>query len=142
MINTSHSATTTAANTTAVGIQETAALVCSVDLILATSLTAVPSLQAQTQTIPNVSVNVIVNVLDRTVRASVILARTDTPHLSAARIIARRMTAMMVASTTEEDVAEDLNTAARSANTTSVTPTTVQPLGPDHPSSASITSAF
>ncbi|KAF5598523.1 hypothetical protein FPCIR_3086 [Fusarium pseudocircinatum] len=129
MINTSRSATTTAANTTAVGILETAALVCSVDLILATSLTAVPLLQAQVQTILNASVNVTVDVLDRSVRASAILARTDTPHLS-------------VASTTEEDVAEDLNTAVHSANTTSVTSTAVQPLGPDHPSSALITSAL
>ncbi|KAF5715542.1 hypothetical protein FMUND_6771 [Fusarium mundagurra] len=129
MINTSRSATTTAANTTAVGILETAALVCSVDLTLATSLTAVPLLQAQIQTILNASANGIVNVLDHTVHASAILARTDTPHLS-------------VASTTEEDVAEDLNTAVHSANTTSVTSTIVQPLGPDHPSSALITSAL
>ncbi|KAF5970628.1 hypothetical protein FCOIX_10299 [Fusarium coicis] len=129
MINTSRSATTTAASTTAVGILETEALVCSVDLILATSLTVVPLLQAQIQTILNASVNVIVNVLDRTVHASAILARTDTPHLS-------------VAFTTDEDVAEDLNTAVHPANTTSVTSTTVQPLGPDHPSSALITSAL
>lgn len=46
------------------------------------------------------------------------------------------------ASTTDEDVAEDLNTAVHSAYTTSVTSTTVQPLGPDHPSSALITSAL
>ncbi|EWG50267.1 hypothetical protein FVEG_16613 [Fusarium verticillioides 7600] len=96
MINTSPSATTTAANTTAVAILETAALVCSVDLILATSLTAVPLLQAQIQTILDASVNVIVNVLDRTVHASAILARTDTPHPSVVRTIARRMTATMV----------------------------------------------
>ncbi|PNP79119.1 hypothetical protein FNYG_07557 [Fusarium nygamai] len=97
MINTSRSATTTAANTTAVETLETVALVCSVDLTLATSLTAVPLLQAQIQTILNASANVIVNVLDRTVHASAILAKTDTPHLSAVRIIARRMTAMTVA---------------------------------------------
>jgi hypothetical protein len=46
------------------------------------------------------------------------------------------------ASTTEEDVAEGLNTAAHSANTTSVTSTTAQPLGLDHLSSALITSAL
>ncbi|KAI7761996.1 hypothetical protein LZL87_004303 [Fusarium oxysporum] len=129
MINTFRSATTTAASTTVVGILETVALVCFVDPILATSLTAVPSLQAQIQTTLNASANVIVNVLDRTVHASVIPVRTDTPHLS-------------VASTTEEDVAEDLNTAVHSANTTSVTSPTVQPLVPDHPSSALITSAL
>ncbi|CCT61841.1 uncharacterized protein FFB20_03627 [Fusarium fujikuroi] len=97
MINTSRSATTTAANTTAVGILETAALVCSVDLTLVTSLTAVPLLQAQIQTILNASANVIVNVLDRTVHASAILARTDIPHLSVVRTIAKHMTATMVA---------------------------------------------
>ncbi|KAH7270584.1 uncharacterized protein BKA55DRAFT_588991 [Fusarium redolens] len=42
----------------------------------------------------------------------------------------------------EEDVAEGLNTAAHSANTTSVTSTTAQPLGLDHLSSALITSAL
>ncbi|VTT61928.1 unnamed protein product [Fusarium fujikuroi] len=78
MINTSRSATTTAANTTAVGILETAAL-------------------AQIQTILNASANVIVNVLDRTVHASAILARTDIPHLSVVRTIAKHMTATMVA---------------------------------------------
>ncbi|EXL46485.1 hypothetical protein FOCG_12368 [Fusarium oxysporum f. sp. radicis-lycopersici 26381] len=62
MINTFRSATTTAASTTAVGILETVALVCSVDLILATSLTAVPSHQARIQTTLNVSANVIANV--------------------------------------------------------------------------------
>ncbi|KAK2486554.1 hypothetical protein H9L39_00481 [Fusarium oxysporum f. sp. albedinis] len=46
------------------------------------------------------------------------------------------------ASTTEEDVAEDLNMAVHSANTTSVTSPTVHPLGPDRPSSALITSAL
>jgi len=46
------------------------------------------------------------------------------------------------ASTTEEDAAEDLNTTVFSANTTSVTSPTVQPLGPDHPSFALITSAL
>jgi len=97
MINTSRSATNTAVNTTAVGILETVVLVCSVDLILATSLTAVPLLQAQTQTILNASANVIVNVLDRNVHASAILVRTDTPHLSVVRIIARHMTVTMVA---------------------------------------------
>ncbi|KAF5970769.1 hypothetical protein FBULB1_9559 [Fusarium bulbicola] len=62
MINTFRSATTTAANTTVVGILETAALVCSVDLILATSLIVVHLLQAQTQMILNASASVTANV--------------------------------------------------------------------------------
>lgn len=46
------------------------------------------------------------------------------------------------ASKTEEDVAEDLNTTVHSANATSVTSPTVQPLGPDHPSFALVTSVL